>query len=381
MRTRLADVAVRAGVSEATVSRVINEKPGVSPATREKVRAVLDVLGYADRFLPPTAAGLVGVVVPELSNPVFPGLALAVQTGLAEAGYTPVVCSLVPGGVHEQDFVRVLLQQRASGVVFCSGVHANTEADHQPYRQMLERGLPAVFVNGWTADVDAPFVSTDDAAGVDLAVEHLVGLGHERVGLAVGPPRYVPSLRKVAAFHDAVRRHLPGVVAPGDVDSLVISTQYRLEGGAAAARALLDRGVTGLVCASDVMALGAVRAVRARGLRVPEDVSVVGYDDGPLLDLTDPPLTTVAQDLAAVGTAAARALLAEMRGEPGVRGELLLRPRLVVRGSTARAPAALAAPRPTGTRAVVRRCDRARSHLRTTSPPSPPETAHRSDRC
>jgi DNA-binding LacI/PurR family transcriptional regulator len=339
VKVRLADVAVRAGVSEATVSRVLNDKPGVSQATRDKVRSVLDVLGYDDRFLPPAAAGLVGVVVPELSNPVFAALSLVVQTHLARAGYTPVVCSLVPGGVHEADFVRVLVQQKAAGVVFLSGVHANTEADAKPYVDMLRRGLPAVFVNGRMDGVDAPFVSTDDAVAVDLAVEHLVGLGHERIGLAMGPPRYVPSLRKTAAFHDAVRRHLAGVVPAGEVDSLVMYTQFRVDGGESAARALLDRGATAIVCGSDLMALGAVGAARARGLRVPEDVSVVGCDDSPLLDFTDPPLTTVHQDVEAVGTAAARALLAELKGEHPLRGELLVRPHLVVRGSTAAAPA------------------------------------------
>ncbi|GAA2019953.1 LacI family DNA-binding transcriptional regulator [Pseudokineococcus marinus] len=344
MRMRLADVAVRAGVSEATVSRVLNDKPGVSQATRDKVRSVLDVLGYDDRFLPAPVAGLVGIVVPELTNPVFPALSLVVQTHLARAGYTPVVCSLVPGGVHEADFVRVLLQQRASGVVFLSGVHANTDADAGPYEHLRRRGLAAVFVNGWMDGIDAPFVSTDDASAVEQSVAHLVGLGHERVGLAMGPARYVPSIRKTAAFHDAVRRHLAGSVRPGEVDSLVVHTQFRIEGGEAAAHALLDRGVTGIVCGSDLMALGAVRAARERGLAVPEQVSVVGCDDGPLLDFTDPPLTTVHQDVDAVGTAAARALLAELRGEQGVRGELLVRPRLVVRASTA--PPAARAPRP-----------------------------------
>lgn len=337
MRVKLADVAVRAEVSEATVSRVLNDKPGVSQATREKVLAVLDVLGYDDRHLSPAAAGVIGIVVPELTTPVFPALSLAVQTHLARAGYTPMICSLVPGGIHEADFVRVLVQQKAAGVVFLSGVHANVDADPRTYADMLARGVPAVFVNGRMEQVDAPFVSSDDATGVDLAVAHLVGLGHQRIGLAMGPARYVPSIRKTAAFYDAVRRHLPGF-PPGEVESFVMSTQFRLEGGVAAARALLDRGATGIVCGSDLMALGAVRAVRERGLDVPTDVSVIGSDDGPLLDFTDPPLTTVHSDVEAIGAAAAHALLQEIRGEHAVRGELLLRPRLVIRGSTSQAP-------------------------------------------
>ncbi|WP_460436848.1 LacI family DNA-binding transcriptional regulator [Angustibacter speluncae] len=335
MGVRLTDIAARAGVSAATVSRVLNGRTTVSEPVRAAVLAALDDLGYER---PPRrgrrSAGLVGLLVPELDNPVFPHMAQVIETALARAGYTSVLCTQTPGGVQEDEYVDMLLERGASGAVFVSGHHADTTTDHRRYAEMQRRGLHLVLVNGFRDGLEAPFVSCDDAAGVHQAVEHLVGLGHTRIGLATGQPRYVPVARKVAGFHEAVRRHL-GVTA--DVDDLVQTTVFRVEGGQRAAAALLDRGATAVVCGSDPMALGAIREVRRRGMRVPHDVSVVGSDDSPLTEFTDPPLTTVRQPVAEMGAAVARILLDEMAGTPAPRAEYVFRPQLVVRGSTARA--------------------------------------------
>lgn len=339
MRVRLADIAARAGVSEATASRVLNGKPGVAPATREMVLAALDVLGY-ERPTSPVArtAGLVGLILPELDNPVFPMFAQAAESALVRSGYAPVLCTLNAGGVHEDDYVALLQQRGVAGIIFVSGVHAVAGTSPRRYTRLREQGLPIALVNGFVPEVDAPFISNDDAAAVDLAVAHLAGLGHRRIGLAMGPSRYTPSIRKISAFHAAMRQHVGGMDA-AEVESLIETTSFRLEGGAAAAHALVERGVTAVVCGSDVMALGAVRAIRDRGLRVPQDVSVVGSDDSSLVAFTDPPLTTVRQPVAAMGAAAVHALVQEIQGVPAPRAEYLFRPELVVRGSTAKVPA------------------------------------------
>jgi DNA-binding LacI/PurR family transcriptional regulator len=340
MKVRLADIAGRAGVSEATVSRVLNGKPGVAQATRESVLAALDVLGYERPLhLGHRTTGLVGLIVPELDNPVFPMFAQAVEIDLIRNGYAPVLCTLTAGGVHEDDYVELLQERKVAGILFVSGIHAIADTSPTRYTRLRDQGLPIVLVNGYLQGVDAPFISNDDAASVDLAVSHLADLGHRRIGLAMGPPRYTPSIRKISGFHSAMRRHLGGEVDPNEVDHLVETTSFRLDGGALAAGALLDRGVTAIVCGSDLMALGAVRTVRARGLRVPQDVSVVGSDDSSLIEFTDPPLTTIRQPVAAMGAAAVQALVHEIQGIPAPRAEYLFRPELVVRGSTAKAPA------------------------------------------
>jgi alanine racemase len=256
--------------------------------------------------------------------------AQVIERELTSAGYTTVLCTQWPGGTTEDDYVELLLERAISGIIFVSGLHADSTADHTRYGKLVAQRLPIVMVNGAAAGVDAPFISSDDGVAAELAVAHLASLGHRRLGLAVGPERFVPAQRKAAGFRRAVE-------ALG-AEPVVVHSLYSVEGGYAAAGQLLEAGVTGIVCGSDLMALGAVRAVRQRGLAVPRDVSVIGYDDSPLIAFTDPPLTTVRQPLLAMCRAAVRTLLDEISGVAVPRNEFLYRPELVVRSSTGPAP-------------------------------------------
>ncbi|MFL9682707.1 LacI family DNA-binding transcriptional regulator [Streptomyces sp. KL110A] len=334
---RLADIAAQSGVSEATVSRVLNGKAGVAGATRHKVLAALDVLGYERPVrLKRRSAGLVGLVVPELTNPIFPAFAQVVEQVLAGHGYTPVLCTQMPGGATEDELVDQLVERGVAGIVFLSGLHADATADPARYARLTERGVPYVLINGYHERIDATFVSPDDRAAARMAVRHLAELGHERIGLAIGPTRYVPSRRKAEGFAAELYEMLG--VERAEAERFVRPTLFGVEGGHAAAEILLDEGCTGIVCGSDLMALGVVRAARARGLDVPRDVSVVGFDDSPLIAFTDPPLTTVRQPVQAMATAAVGALLEEIEGNPVQRTEFVFQPELVVRGSTAQPP-------------------------------------------
>jgi LacI family repressor for deo operon, udp, cdd, tsx, nupC, and nupG len=332
MRARLSDLARQAQVSEATVSRVLNDKPGVAPETRQAVLTALDVLGYErPNRLRKRSAGLVGLVLPELTNPIFPAFAQTIESALAQSGYTLVMCTQTPGGVTEDEYVEMLLDRQVSGIVFISGLHADTTGDHERYRTLVSRALPIVLVNGYVADLNVPFISPDEQTAAELAVSHLTALGHRRIGLISGPDRFLPVQRKIAGYRKAMR----DILGEQGHDDLIELSPFGVEGGEAAAGRLLDRGVTGIVSGSDMMALGAVRAARRRGLRVPEDVSVVGYDDSPLIAFTDPPLTTVRQPVQAMSIAAVRALVDEIDGYASPHSEYLFRPELIVRSSTA----------------------------------------------
>ena len=337
MAARLVEIAQQAGVSEATVSRVLNGKPGVAESTRVAVLTALDVLGYErPERLRQRSAGLVGLVVPELGNPIFPALAQGIESVLALRSFTPLLCTQTPGGVSEDEYVSSLLAQGVAGIVFVSGLHADAEHDHAQYHDLVARGLPLVCVNGYADDLDVPFISVDDAEAMRLAVAHLVQLGHERIGLAVGQQRYVPSRRKVDGFTDAVVA--AGLGGRRGRGVMVEHTLFSVEGGRAAAGRLIDRGATAVVCGSDLMALGAVRAARQRGLAVPADLSVVGFDDSPLMAFTSPGLTTIRQPVDAMAQAAAEALLDAIGGSPVPATEYLYTPELIVRESTATAP-------------------------------------------
>ncbi|MFI0709473.1 LacI family DNA-binding transcriptional regulator [Streptomyces inhibens] len=336
---RLSDIAAQAQVSEATVSRVLNGKAGVAASTRQRVLAALDVLGYERPVrLRRRSAGLVGLVIPELTNPIFPAFAQIIEQSLAGHGYTPVLCTQMPGGATEDELVEQLEERGVTGIVFLSGLHADTRADPGRYARLASRGVPYVLINGYNPHIDAPFVSPDDGAAARMAVRHLAELGHERIGLAVGPSRYVPSRRKAEGFVEALGESFG--LSRGQAERRVQHTLFSVEGGHAAAAALLDEGCTGIVCGSDLMALGVVRAARQRGLDVPGALSVVGFDDSQLIAFTDPPLTTVRQPVQAMATAAVGALIEEIhdrahgRQTPGRRTEFVFQPELVVRGST-----------------------------------------------
>src|SRR5690349_17628581 len=206
MRARMSDIARHAQVSEATVSRVINDRPGVAPETRQAVLTALDVLGYErPARLRKRSAGLVGLVVPELENPIFPAFAQVIESTLAQSGYTPVLCTQTPGGVPEDEYVEMLLDRQVSGIVFVSGLNADTTADPDRYRKLISRPLPVAFINGYVEGVDAPFISCDDRAAGEMAVRHLASLGHVRIGLISGPGRFLPVQRKLAGYRETMR--------------------------------------------------------------------------------------------------------------------------------------------------------------------------------
>jgi len=340
---RLADVAKKVGVSEATVSRVLNGKTGVSDSTREAVLTALDVLGYErPTQLRGERARLIGLVLPELQNPIFPALAEVIGGALAQRGFTPVLCTRTAGGLSEADYVDLLLDQHVSGVVFAGGHCGEANAPHEHYRLLRNRGVPVVLLHAAVDDLAFPVVSTDDVTAVGQAYDHLASLGHRRIGLLVGPEDHVPSRRKLAGFTERARP--AGGPAPGGESAPadgagappVEHALFSLEGGQAATTRLLRHGVTGVICGSDVLALGAIRAVRRAGLSVPGDVSVVGYDDSAFMNCTDPPLTTVRQPIEAMGKAAVALLVSQIENVAVYPEELLFEPELVVRGSTGR---------------------------------------------
>jgi len=333
MRTstrRLAEVAQKVGVSEATVSRVLNGKAGVSDATRDAVLTALDVLGYErPTQMRGERARLIGLVLPELQNPIFPALAEVIGGALAQRGFTPVLCTRTAGGLSESDYVNMLLDQHVSGMVFAGGHYAEADAPHAHYERLSQRKLPVVLFNAAVEHLGYPQVSTDDAVAVEQAYGHLASLGHERIGMIIGPEDHIPSRRKLEAYTAMVKRS-GGTLAP----ELVEHALFALEGGHAATTRMLRHGVTGIICGSDPLALGAIRAARRAGLSVPADISVVGFDDSALMTCTEPPLTTVRQPIEALGRAAVTLLVNQIEGATVTADELLFEPELVVRGST-----------------------------------------------
>ena len=259
MAGKLADVAKQAGVSEATVSRVLNGKQGISDTTRAAVLTALDVIGYErPTHLRGRTPRMVGLIVPELQNPIFPAFAEVVAGALAQRGFNAVLCTRT-GSMSEAEYVDMLLERQVSGMIFAGGQYAEADAPHDHYVRLLRLRLPVVLVNAAAEHLDFPRVSTDDAVAMEQAHAHLAYLGHERIGLILGPPDHVPSLRKLEAFE----RLSPWT-------DLVERTRFSLEGGHAAATRLRRLGLHELHRPAPHDRAPAHRRCRARGGGAPD---------------------------------------------------------------------------------------------------------------
>ena len=329
-RISMADIATHAGVSTATVSRVFNGVGQVS----DEVLAAIDELGY-DRPTPERThdTPTIGVIVPELTNPIFATFAHHLQEEVARAGGIAMIRSQTPGATSEFDHLSSLLEHRVSGLIFVSGRHADLLADLGPYHEVVARSIPLVTINGARAEIPAPDFSTGDALGIRAAVTHLHELGHSRIALLTGRTHIVPALRKAEAFTQVMEELV------GDRSPIIEETFYTYEAAAAHTNGLIERDVTAIVTGSDLQALGAIHTITSLGLSVPEDISVIGFDDSFLMSHLSPGLTTVHQPVPAIVAAAVRNLF-EALATPDYTPEhadYVFSPDLVVRATTARA--------------------------------------------
>jgi LacI family transcriptional regulator len=350
-RATLRDVAARAGVSVSTVSRVVTGAVAVDPTTAEKVRDAVAVLGYTPNLLARSfrrrVTHTIGLLVPDNSNPFFAELARAIEdAGFAE-GYSVVLCNSDLSAAKQAAYIDVLLAKQVDGLILVSSgliQHGAGQADGDANRQadgqaevarIRAAGVPCVVVDRDLGETPVDQVLVDNRLGGALVGEHLVGLGHRRIACIVGPSDLTPSAGRVAGFRQALAdRGL--AVAP----EALVRGDGRPEGGGGAARDLLARGVafTAVFAFNDQMAAGAIGALRRAGLRVPEDVSVVGFDDIPHASATYPALTTVAQPIEEIGAAGVRLLLDRIAWPDAPWARIELPTRLVVRESTGPPP-------------------------------------------
>lgn len=331
------DVAARAGVDISTVSRALNERTRdrLSEDTVDRVLAVAKELGYRPnvlaRSLRTQRSHVVGMVVPDLTNPFFPPILRGLEDALGRHGYTLIVANTDNDLERERQAVQSLVERQVDGMVL-----ATSHIGHEAADPELVGSVPIVLVNRRPRDPSVPSVVPDDDAAVREVVAHLHGLGHRRLAHVAGPQEVSTGRTRLEVFTAACRElGLP----PPDVE---IAGAFAVEPGRRACEHLLRRGTaaTAIFAANDLLALGTLQALRRSGRRVPADTSVVGYNDMPLVDLIDPPLTTVEVPKYEMGGRAAEVLLAILRGaaDPADPRQVVLPCHLVVRRSTA-APA------------------------------------------
>ena len=335
-RPTITDVAQAAGVSKGAVSLAFNDRPGLAPDTRERILATARELGWTPnhraRALSVSralAAGLVMARPPETlrADPFFPSFIAGVESELSRHGYALLLQVVPEHDAEHQSYRRLSVEGRVDGV-FVTDLCVD---DTRP-ALLAELGLPAVIVGPDLPEAPWPAVGVDDRPGITAAVEHLLALGHTRIAHVAGPSDMVHGRSRREAWAAALAR-------AGLAEGPCVPSDFSAEAGAAATRALLDLDVppTAIVYANDLMAIAGLSVAAARGIVVPEQLSITGYEDTELAAHVQPPLTTVSSDVIGWGRAAARRLLELVDQRPPTAIDLAP-PTLVVRGSTGPAP-------------------------------------------
>jgi LacI family transcriptional regulator len=338
-RVKLADVARAAGVHPGTASRALNPltREQVSRETYRRVSRAAQRLGYMPnvvaRGLRTARSYIVAMLVPDVTNPLFPPMVRAAEQVLTRAGYTLVLTDTDNDAETERRQVEALRARGADGFIIATARWQDPLLD-----EIADAKIPAVLLNRNMAGGRLPYVGADERFGITLAVDHLVALGHRRISYLAGPQDTSTGRERVAAFRQAMRGH--GLPTPrGQVRACAAYTEAA---GAAAARALLGAGLdaTAILAGNDLIAFGVLAELARAGLACPRQVSVIGFNDLPLVDKLTPPLTTVRLPLAEMGSLAAHILLGEMDGGApggGPVAQSLLGVQLAVRGTTAAA--------------------------------------------
>jgi LacI family transcriptional regulator len=329
----LSEVAQRAGISSATASRALNRPEMVSAEVVLRVRAVAEELGYAPnpfaRSLRSQDSKTLGLIVPDNTNPFFAEVAKGIEAACFGAGYTLILCNSDRSLEKEAAQARVLYEKRVDGVLMF-----NTRDGSAPTVAWLqERGVPVVLLERRGVGMAVDCVLSDNPAGVRAAVEHLAALGHRRIGCLLGEHDAAHYRERLEAFHQMVEE-LALVAPPAYVRTDLVT--YADGQWAAAALLRLDEPPTALFCANDTLAIGAVRGAQLAGVRVPEELAVVGYGDTALASYTRPSLTSVVQEKHRVGERAVRLLLRRLKnkGEQWRPRVEVVPTRLAVREST-----------------------------------------------
>ena len=334
-RSNIKDIARLASVHPSTVSRVLNPatRSMVSEALAEEVLRIADELGYRRN---PLASGLrtrktftVGIIIPDLTNPVFPPIVRSAEQTLDAAGYISILADSGSRERSEREIIENMRARDVDGLILATAMRRDPVVD-----TCIEQGIPVVLVNRTVSRHHVPAVVNDDELGIELALEHLVQLGHEHIAYIGGPQSTSTGYGRYHALVENAEKL--GIEL--DNELVINATAFSETAGAETLNGLLDSGkaFTAVLTANDLLALGCYDALQARGLRCPEDISITGFNDMPYVDRMDPPLTTLHIPHDALGVKAAQLLLARIENPNAPVEELRLAPELIVRGSTAR---------------------------------------------
>jgi LacI family transcriptional regulator len=331
---KIKDVAREAGVSTATVSHVINNTRFVSDEVRARVQEAIERCDYYPnaqaRSLASGRSHTLGILISDIVNPFFPELVKSIEMAAFERGYDVVLANTNYEAERTSNYVRRLIERKVAGVALMT-----SELDTALIDELARRDVCVVFLDIGSAGERMSNLVVNYAVGIKEAIQHLVSLGHEQIAYISGPVRLRSAAKRREAFRECVAKQLPGA------RPAIYEGDFKIEGGRRAAHEILEKGrlPTAVVVANDLMALGAMQEFRAAGLRVPQDISIVGFDDIAFASLTDPPLTTICLPRMELGRRAVEALMTTIEHPDRQGVEIHIPTYLVMRGSTAPARA------------------------------------------
>jgi LacI family transcriptional regulator, galactose operon repressor len=328
-RTTISDVAKEAGVSTMTVSRVFNGRGEISQETRQRVQQIIDRLGYRPssvaRNLKTQRTHTIGLVVPDITNPFFPELVHGAEEKASEEGFAVMLCNTVRSPDRERKALELLEDKRVDGLICCS-----PGLSDEILLPLLRQHEAVVVFDRVVDKAIGGSVRVDDVYGGISATNHLLKIGRRSLGLLSGPKYYGGSERRRYGFRAGLE--LQGMRSDPELE---IECEPDEEGGYQAAMLLLQhhRKIDGIFCFNDLVALGALGALGKLGIRVPEQVAVIGFDDLRLASLTTPQLSTLHVDKLELGRSMVRMLLERIKGDLQPEDECIIRPQLIVRQS------------------------------------------------
>ena len=331
----LRDVAQRADVHLSTVSRVLNpaQRKMVSDDVAERVKTIAREMGYsANPFgygLRTKKSNTIGVVIPDLTNPVFPPIIRGMEHALRDHGYTAILADSNESVDDERIIVERMRARQVEGLVLASAHRADKIVE-----AAVDQGLPVVLINRTTDDSRALSVTSDDYQGAMDAVSHLVSLGHRQIAHLAGPQYLSTGYNRRQGYLAALRKHK----IKSNKKLIATCDAFGIEDGVKGFDELLSRGegFSAIFAGNDALALGCYKAMKQHKLTCPRDLSVIGYNDMPLMDLVQPSLTTIRIDLYEMGSCAAHALMKLIEDETKVLEPQVLKPELIIRDSTKR---------------------------------------------
>jgi DNA-binding LacI/PurR family transcriptional regulator len=337
MRVTIKDIAKKAGVSHTTVSRALNGHTSISSGKIAEIKRLSDEMGYlpsaAARGLKTNHSRALGVIVNRIDDPYFGEILQGIEGTLQDTGYSLFVASSHNNSGREENIVRALGERQVEGVIISSVAFSASHAD-----QLQRFGMPIVVINNQSNEDYRFSIAHDDRDGSSQVVQHLIDLGHRRIAYIGYSMAGRTNLDRLNGFHQTL--HAAGL--PAEAGIYICQDGSEFEDGANAALELLRllHRPTAIFCFNDLMAIGALRAIKQAGLTAPGDISVAGFDNIPFSEFTHPALTTFDQPKHQIGADAARMMLSLLASQPGPHQEsgpvnLLNKGRLLVRESTA----------------------------------------------